>query len=85
VQSLDEVLGSDPAPNHYNDAALLKQYQESGADTDALLYLSLGETWTQTAPGLREALAQNLPSYTHGYLLSPYGLPALRTAIQRYI
>ncbi|MFG2883233.1 pyridoxal phosphate-dependent aminotransferase [Streptomyces sp. NPDC048297] len=50
-----------------------------------MIYLSLGETWSQAAPGLRDALAADLPAHCHGYVLSPYGLPDLHRLLRTYI
>ncbi|MFJ9655740.1 pyridoxal phosphate-dependent aminotransferase [Streptomyces microflavus] len=85
MESLQAVLSSGQLPNHLEDANLLRGYEADGGDIGNLLYLSLGETWTSVAPGLAAALARPLPAYTHGYTLSPYGLPALRSELRAYI
>ncbi|MDT9683105.1 pyridoxal phosphate-dependent aminotransferase [Streptomyces sp. TRM76323] len=85
MQPLTDVLGPKRDDNPYGDVQLLREYQGSGGDPDSLLYLSLGETWTETAPGLRSALARQVPTYAHGYLLTPYGLPALHTVLRDYV
>ncbi|GHC89767.1 aminotransferase [Nocardiopsis terrae] len=79
------VLDSGSLPNDHLDARLIRRYEADGGDIDDLIYLSLGETWTSVAPGLAATLADRLPAHTHGYTLSPYGLPALRDALQAYI
>jgi len=50
-----------------------------------VIYLSVGETWTQAAPGLIAALAHGLPRSCHGYILSPHGLPALQRVLREYV
>ncbi|MEU3509396.1 aminotransferase class I/II-fold pyridoxal phosphate-dependent enzyme [Streptomyces longwoodensis] len=85
MERAQDVLDSGHLPNDHEDARLIRWYQGRGGDVNALIYLSLGETWQAVAPGLAATLATTLPGYAHGYTLSPYGLPALREALLRYI
>lgn len=85
MHDLTDIIGTGSLPNPYDDASLLLDYQAAGGDPAQVLYLSLGETWSQTAPGLRDTLASALPRHCHGYILTPYGLPALRSALRTYI
>ncbi|VTP62565.1 aspartate aminotransferase [Serratia rubidaea] len=80
MQSPDDILNSGSLPNPLTDAQLIHDC----ALPDSLIYLSLGETWTPPPDGLTAAL-QRLPAHTHGYTLSPYGLPALRQILKSYI
>ncbi|MGD9484772.1 pyridoxal phosphate-dependent aminotransferase [Streptomyces sp. TRM70308] len=80
-----EILHSGDLPNELPDARLIEDYAARGGDVDRIVYLSLGETWSQVAPGLARALRRPHPPHVHGYLLSPYGLPALREAAHEYI
>lgn len=79
------VLDSGELPNDHEDAGLIRQYEERGGDIRRLIYLSLGETWNAVAPGLAAILASGLPVHSHGYTLSPYGLPALRDVLRDYV
>ncbi|MBJ6998626.1 MULTISPECIES: pyridoxal phosphate-dependent aminotransferase [Streptomyces] len=79
------VLDSGELPNDHEDAGLIRQYEERGGDIRRLIYLSLGETWNAVAPGLAAVLASGLPVHSHGYTLSPYGLPALRDVLRDYV
>ncbi|WP_018653734.1 aminotransferase class I/II-fold pyridoxal phosphate-dependent enzyme [Actinomadura flavalba] len=85
MQALEDVLDSGGLPNPLDDARLIDRYRRRGGDPRRLIYLSLGESWTGTAPGLVAALARGLPHASHGYTLSPYGSPALRRVLRDYI
>ncbi|MFI7687757.1 pyridoxal phosphate-dependent aminotransferase [Nonomuraea sp. NPDC049655] len=85
MHALHDVLDSGRLANPLGDARLIEHYRGSGGDPAGLIYLSLGETWTQAAPGLVAALSRGLPDLSHGYTLSPYGLPDLRRALTEYI
>ncbi|MFH9675126.1 aminotransferase class I/II-fold pyridoxal phosphate-dependent enzyme [Streptomyces sp. NPDC017405] len=85
MEPTQSVLDSGALPNDHEDARLVRRYQAHGGDVRDLVYLSLGETWTGTAPGLAAALARTLPAHAHGYTLSPYGLPALREVLRAYV
>ncbi|MFI7241340.1 pyridoxal phosphate-dependent aminotransferase [Streptomyces qinglanensis] len=80
-----DIIGDSSLPNPYEDASLLLNHQAAGGDPADVLYLSLGESWGHTAPGLRDTLAAPLPRHCHGYMLSPYGLPALRRVLRTYL
>jgi N-succinyldiaminopimelate aminotransferase len=74
----DDVFDETQLPTQYTDVDLLREHgRERG-----VLNLGYGETWTQTAPGLLTCLSGPLPLHAHGYLLTPYGLPALRRVLR---
>jgi aspartate/methionine/tyrosine aminotransferase len=84
VQAPEDVLDTGTLPNCLTDARLIADHRGAGRNTGELIYLSLGETWANTAPGLIAALRQ-VPAHAHGYTLSPYGLPALRRVLRSYV
>ncbi|WP_353940131.1 pyridoxal phosphate-dependent aminotransferase [Streptomyces sp. HUAS MG91] len=79
------VLDTGPLPANPPDADLVRRYTSRGANASSLVYLSLGENWQGPPSGLVRALHKAVPSYAHGYTLSPYGLPLLRETLQEYI
>ncbi|MEV0323029.1 pyridoxal phosphate-dependent aminotransferase [Streptomyces sp. NPDC050658] len=85
MHSLTDIIGEPILPNPYDDATLLRRHAAAGHDPTDVIYLSLGETWSQAAPGLRDILASGLPAHSHGYILSPYGLPSLHRELRTYI
>lgn len=85
MQSPRDILDTGPLPNPLQDARWVEAYAREGGDPADLIYLSLGETWTQVAPGLARTLRDRVPAHAHGYTLSPYGLPALRETLHAYI
>jgi N-succinyldiaminopimelate aminotransferase len=85
MRELRDLAGNEGLPNPYDDVSILRRYQQAGGDLAEVIYLSLGETWSRAAPGLREALAADLPAHCHGYSLSPYGFPALHSILRTYI
>lgn len=85
MHRLADIVADRGHPTPYEDAALLFEYQDAGHDPADVVYLSLGETWSQAAQGLRDMLVPDLPAYCHGYVLSPYGLPELHRALRAYI
>ncbi|HZM79889.1 MAG TPA: pyridoxal phosphate-dependent aminotransferase [Candidatus Limnocylindrales bacterium] len=80
-----DVLGDGDLPNGYGDSAILRHYRRLGGDPEQIIYLSLGETWTQAAPGLVAALSGPLPQHCHGYILAPHGLPDLHRVLREYV
>ncbi|MEU4341248.1 pyridoxal phosphate-dependent aminotransferase [Nocardia sp. NPDC023852] len=62
----------------------MSEYLAAGSPAGELIYLGFGETWTRTAPGLTAGLAA-LPTHTHGYVISQYGLPRLQRVLRSYI
>ncbi|AXK35659.1 aminotransferase class I/II-fold pyridoxal phosphate-dependent enzyme [Streptomyces armeniacus] len=80
----EDIIGDGQLPNPYGDAELLRRYAALGHDPAGVSYLSLGETWHSAAPGLVAALGE-VPPHSHGYLLTPYGLPALQSVLRDYI
>ncbi|MCK1795000.1 pyridoxal phosphate-dependent aminotransferase [Streptomyces sp. XM4193] len=85
MHSLHEIAGESSLANPYHDVSLLRRYEQLGGDLDKVLYLSLGETWSEVAPGLVRALRESVPLHGHGYILTPYGLPALREVLRGYV
>jgi N-succinyldiaminopimelate aminotransferase len=80
-----DVLGDGDLPNGYGDSAILRRYRRLGGDPERIIYLSLGETWTQAAPGLVAALSGSLPQHCHGYIVAPHGLPDLQRVLREYV
>lgn len=80
MESPKNIIDSGQLPNPIADSVMVGQC----SDPQQLIYLSLGETWEAPAKGLLDAL-QHVPDYSHGYTLSPYGLPALRRELLAYI
>ncbi|PRW63834.1 pyridoxal phosphate-dependent aminotransferase [Actinopolyspora mortivallis] len=85
MRNPSEVFGDDRLPGLLEEAELVRRYRDSGGDTDRLIYLSLGENWSGPPAGLEDALREGVPRYAHGYVLSPYGLPALRERLSNRI
>ncbi|MBU7597436.1 pyridoxal phosphate-dependent aminotransferase [Streptomyces sp. P38-E01] len=85
MHPLRDIAGESSLANPYQDVSLLRRYEELGGDLDEVLYLSLGETWSEVAPGLARALRESVPLHGHGYILTPYGLPALREVLRGYV
>ncbi|MFI1398141.1 pyridoxal phosphate-dependent aminotransferase [Streptomyces sp. NPDC020681] len=80
-----EVISHPDLPARFPDAEMIERYLGAGSPAGELIYLGLGETWTQVAPGLVSALAGPLPSHSHGYIVSQYGLPRLQRTLRSYI
>jgi aspartate/methionine/tyrosine aminotransferase len=81
---LRAMLADTVPPNHLPDVAWLQQYLAAGAPAGEPVILSLGETWEHTPEPLLDAL-RGVPSSTHGYQISMYGLPLLRTVLKDYV
>ncbi|MBC3990540.1 pyridoxal phosphate-dependent aminotransferase [Streptomyces sp. AC563] len=79
-----DVIEDSDLYNPYEDTELLRE-AATGRELDDVIYLSLGETWSRVAPGLVSALEEGLPPHSHGYVLSPYGLPALRRVLRALV
>ncbi|MFJ6887386.1 pyridoxal phosphate-dependent aminotransferase [Streptomyces californicus] len=71
--------------NPYEDTELLHEATAAGRKVADIIYLSLGETWNGAAEGLVAALGRDVPPHSHGYVLSPYGLPTLRRMLRSRI
>ena len=68
------------------DIALVKEYYAKSRPYEEILYFSIGETWSQIAPGLKRMFEQGpFPADGHGYQLYPYGLPRLQKTLRNYI
>lgn len=83
--NLQEIASDEQPSTPYDDVTALRRYRDNGGDITDLIYLSLGETWNQVAPGLVEKLSSELPLHCHGYSLNTYGFPALHRTLRRYI
>lgn len=81
---LESLLADSAMAGGLADAVLLADYLDLGSPRGDPLFLSLGETWAGPPGGLTRWLAE-APPETHGYQLSMYGLPALRSALLRYL
>ncbi|MFC8550870.1 pyridoxal phosphate-dependent aminotransferase [Streptomyces sp. NPDC057273] len=79
------MISAAGQPTRFSDVALLHEYLAGGAPGGPPVYLSIGETWTEAAPGLTRLLAAPMDSHSHGYVISQYGLPRLQQALRRYI
>ncbi|MFI8829028.1 pyridoxal phosphate-dependent aminotransferase [Streptomyces sp. NPDC053431] len=79
-----KVLSSPGLPTRFSEAELLHGYLNSEPAREPI-YLSLGETWTEAAPGLTRVLASPLPTHSHGYVVTQYGLPRLQLVLRTYI
>ncbi len=80
-----EVISDRSLPTRFSDAELLLDYLDADRPHGDPEYLSLGETWSQTAPGLLEHLRAPMPSWSHGYVVTQYGLPRLVRTLRRYV
>lgn len=68
------------------DVKLVKKYYSDNPPYEDVLYFSIGETWSQIAPGLKKMFEEGPhPIDGHGYQLYPYGLPELRKTMKKYI
>ncbi|MEK7153658.1 MAG: aminotransferase class I/II-fold pyridoxal phosphate-dependent enzyme, partial [Patescibacteria group bacterium] len=83
-QTLKTLLFDTVKPNHLKEVECLMGYIKAGSPCGEPLFLSLGETWEHTPDTLTGFLGET-PKYTHGYQLSMYGLPALRTVLGKYV
>ncbi|MDI5961132.1 pyridoxal phosphate-dependent aminotransferase [Streptantibioticus silvisoli] len=81
---LRELLADSIRPNHLPDVAWLQEYLAGGAPAGEPMMLSLGETWDHTPAALLQALRE-VPSTSHGYQISMYGLPLLRNVLKEYV
>lgn len=81
---LRAMLDDTVAPNHLPDVTWLRQYLAAGAPAGEPIMLSLGETWDHTPQPLLDALRE-APANSHGYQISMYGLPLLRTVLKEYV
>ena len=73
-------------PAGAGDVKLVKKYYAENPPYEDVLYFSIGETWSQIAPGLKRMFEEGPhPVDVHGYQLYPYGLPELRKTLKNYI
>jgi aspartate/methionine/tyrosine aminotransferase len=73
-------------PAGAGDVKLVQKYYGSRPPYEEVLYFSIGETWSQIAPGLKKMFEEGPhPIDGHGYQLYPYGLPELRQTLKKYI
>ena len=78
------LLQDDILPSKMPDVRLLRSYLQAGCPSGDPICLSFGETWTQAPAELTQEI--NRPAQeSHGYQLSMYGLPELRSVLKRYI
>nr|WP_169806383.1 aminotransferase class I/II-fold pyridoxal phosphate-dependent enzyme [Herbidospora sakaeratensis] len=71
-----------PMPNP--DVISLGEYIGNGAPYGHPIYLAIGETWSEIAPGLAAEL-KTTEIHSHGYHLSMYGIPELHQVASRRI
>jgi len=84
VSPLRGLMTDDVRINRLQDVAWLKEYLDSGAGAGEPIMLSLGETWGHTPSPLLAAL-RDVPADSHGYQVSMYGLPLLRSLLKEYV
>lgn len=76
---LQRLLDSDPLVlAGIPDAAMLNRYLQTGSPAGSPIPLAIGESWTSAPEGLIEHL-RTAPRFTHGYQLSMFGDPTLRS------
>jgi aspartate/methionine/tyrosine aminotransferase len=80
-----EVIAAPDLATGFADTAMMSSYLDEGSPAGELIYLGFGESWTEVAPGLVAALARPLPTHSHGYVISQYGLPRLQRTLRSYI
>ncbi|MEU7846061.1 pyridoxal phosphate-dependent aminotransferase [Micromonospora parva] len=78
-----ELLEHAVHPNRLPDTEWLSQFRARNDGREPIM-LGLGERWEGIPAALVAALAEAPPS-AHGYQLSMYGLPRLRTVLRDYI
>jgi aspartate/methionine/tyrosine aminotransferase len=61
------------------DAGALREYLAQNNNIDDAILMNIGESWQGPPEGLRKRLAST-PDHAHGYQLSMFGVPALRSA-----
>ncbi|MCP3802714.1 pyridoxal phosphate-dependent aminotransferase [Allokutzneria sp. A3M-2-11 16] len=82
--TLRTLLDGDAAPCAMPDVLLLREYLHRGLPYGDPICLSFGETWDRVPPALAARLAET-PVNAHGYQLSLYGLPRLRSALREHL
>jgi aspartate/methionine/tyrosine aminotransferase len=83
-ETLIKLIKDNIAVNNLPDVEWLLSYINSDCKHGDPILLSIGENWSDVPFELNQLLIK-APSYTHGYLLSMYGLPRLRTILRDYI
>ena len=78
-----ELLEHAVRPNRLPDTEWLSQFRDRGTGREPIM-LGLGERWEGIPAALVAGLAGAPPS-AHGYQLSMYGLPQLRSVLRDYI
>ncbi|MFD3922852.1 aminotransferase class I/II-fold pyridoxal phosphate-dependent enzyme [Streptomyces sp. NPDC058595] len=82
VPALRDIAGPPGEPTPYKDIPLLADHEEQGHDP--AVRLNLGEAHQAPHPALVAAM-NSVPAHAHGYLMTPYGWPALREVLRTYI
>ncbi len=82
---LKNVIGDLSTPSNMTDQNLVINYLKEGSSKGDPIYLGIGETWTEVAPGLVELAKKPWPTYLNGYLFSQYGLPKLQNVLRESI
>lgn len=80
--ALRDIAGPLGEPTPYKDVLLLADHEKDGHPP--AVRLNLGEAHQAPHPSLVASM-QSLPAHVHGYLMTPYGSPALREVLRPYI
>lgn len=84
MDGLSELLEYAVSPNRLPDTTWLRRFLDARCQGYEPIMLGLGETWGSTpAPLVRRLTAA--PASAHGYQLSMYGLPRLRSVLRDYL
>lgn len=84
-ESLLGMISDGSIPDGLADERIVREYVAKGCPAGDPIYLSVGETWTEIAPGLLAEAVKPWPAALNGYLLSQYGLPRLQKVLRKYI
>ncbi|WP_037908084.1 pyridoxal phosphate-dependent aminotransferase [Actinacidiphila yeochonensis] len=84
MNALATLLETGVRPNRLPDTAWLEAFLARPDRPGEPILLGLGEVWGRTPAALVDALGA-APDAAHGYQLSMYGLPRLRSVLRGYI
>ncbi|MEU2157982.1 pyridoxal phosphate-dependent aminotransferase [Streptomyces sp. NPDC019396] len=84
MDDLDTLLERHVHPNRLPDTNWLDRFLARSDRPGEPILLGLGEVWGRTPQVLVDGL-RDVPDAAHGYQLSMYGLPRLRSVLRQYI